>query len=371
LPHAEEYSAALMRQALATSADRPAVLMHFLGELSPDEAAALEEAYQRLTRQRTPQAGTRRRGCAVTAAILFALYAGAAGALAPSALRGRWVPRSPRLAITMWLALLMSWVTAVVMAVLAAAAPFLLSWPGTGPGRGRVLAGPPVPGGKMMAVAGLALAAAVVLRTGWCLAGQVHSRWRGSRNHAALIAATGRAGLAQDTVILDHEAPAVYCLTSGQNRIVVSDSALAALTPEQIRAVLAHERAHLRCRHHAMLIFATGLSRAFPTVPLLTQADSQLRMFAEMAADDTAVRSHHRDDLAAALVILAGAGPRPPTLTAGGPAAMVRLERLLAAPEQRRTWAAGLAAIAGLLPPAAVTCVPLIVALCDLVTHPG
>lgn len=60
LVSAEEYSAALMRQALAASTDRPAVLMHFIGELSPEEAAALEEAYQRLTRQRIPQAGTGR-----------------------------------------------------------------------------------------------------------------------------------------------------------------------------------------------------------------------------------------------------------------------------------------------------------------------
>ena len=54
---AEEYSADLMRQALAASTDRPAVLMHFLGDLSPEETAALEEAYQRLTRQRRSQAG--------------------------------------------------------------------------------------------------------------------------------------------------------------------------------------------------------------------------------------------------------------------------------------------------------------------------
>ena len=45
----EEYSAGLMRQALEASADRPAVLMHFIGELSADEADALEEAYRRLT----------------------------------------------------------------------------------------------------------------------------------------------------------------------------------------------------------------------------------------------------------------------------------------------------------------------------------
>ena len=306
----------------------------------------------------------------MTAAILFALYAGAAGLLAPPALRGRWVTRSPRLAISLWLVLLVSWVTAVVTAVLAAAAPFPLSWSEPGPGRSRMLAGPPLPGGRMIAVAGLALAAAVTARTVWCLVGEVHSGWRGRREHAALVAATGRPGPEQDMVILDHDAPTVYCLTSGRNRIVVSAGALAALTPEQIRAVLAHERAHLRSRHHAMLTLATALARAFPGVPLLAQAQDQLAVLAEMAADDAAVRRHHRDDLAAALVILAGASPRPAALTAGGPAAMVRLERLLTPPQEHRTWATRLAAIAGLLPPATATCVPLIVAVCDLITHP-
>ena len=49
LVSAEEYGAGLMRQALAASSDRPAVLMRFIGELSADEAGALEEAYRRLT----------------------------------------------------------------------------------------------------------------------------------------------------------------------------------------------------------------------------------------------------------------------------------------------------------------------------------
>jgi predicted transcriptional regulator len=50
----EEYSAGLMRQALAASSDRPAVLMRIIGELSAEEAAALEEAYQRLTGHTAP-----------------------------------------------------------------------------------------------------------------------------------------------------------------------------------------------------------------------------------------------------------------------------------------------------------------------------
>jgi predicted transcriptional regulator len=61
LVSAEDYSAGLMRQALEASTDRPAVLMHFLEELSADEALALEEAYRRLTGQRRSAARANRR----------------------------------------------------------------------------------------------------------------------------------------------------------------------------------------------------------------------------------------------------------------------------------------------------------------------
>jgi hypothetical protein len=131
--------------------------------------------------------------------------------------------------------------------------------------------------------------AAVVLRAGLWLVGEAHRGRHGRREHAALVAATGRPGPERDVVVLDHGAHAVYCLTSVRHRIVVSADALAAFTPEQIRAVLARECAHLRCRHHAMLTLTTALARAFPRVPLLAQA-----------ADDDAVHCYRRDDLAAA-----------------------------------------------------------------------
>jgi predicted transcriptional regulator len=50
----EEYSAGAMRQALAASSDRAGTLMHFIGDLSAEEASALAEAYRRLTRPGTP-----------------------------------------------------------------------------------------------------------------------------------------------------------------------------------------------------------------------------------------------------------------------------------------------------------------------------
>ncbi len=46
---AQEYGAGLIRQALAASSDRAGVLLEFIGELSSEEADAVEEAYRRLT----------------------------------------------------------------------------------------------------------------------------------------------------------------------------------------------------------------------------------------------------------------------------------------------------------------------------------
>jgi beta-lactamase regulating signal transducer with metallopeptidase domain len=305
----------------------------------------------------------------LTAAVLFALYAAAAGILAPALLRSPWAARSPQLAMTLWLVLPVSWVAAIVLAILAATAALPLTWPGSPQGGSPVLAGQAVPGGRAIAIAGLLAAAAVVLRAAGCAARELHRGRRGRREHAALVAATGHPGDEPGVAIIDHDAPAIYCLPHGRHQIVISAGALAALTPEQLRAVLAHERAHLHRHHHVILALAAALARAFPPVPLLSQAQPQLAALAEMTADDAALRRHHRDDLAAALVVLATAGTRPAMLAASGPEAIVRLQRILAT-QQPRTGLAKLAAIAGLIPPVVIACLPLLLAACDLSSHP-
>ncbi len=93
-------------------------------------------------------------------------------------------------------------------------------------------------------------------------------------------------------------------------------------------------------------------------------------MLAELAADDAAARHHDRGDLAAAVVILAKAGVRTAALTAGGPAAVARIQRLLAPPPRPALAArtAGLAAgVAALIIPVAIVCLPLIIVACDAV----
>jgi Zn-dependent protease with chaperone function len=154
----------------------------------------------------------------------------------------------------------------------------------------------------------------------------------------------------------------------GRYRIVISSGAFDALTPEQLHAVLAHERAHLRFRHHQALSLATALGRAFPGVPLLTHAQPQLAVLAEMAADDTAVRSHRPEDLAYALVVLGSSGARPATLAASGPEAIARLQRILATQQPSR-WLARLAAVGGLIPAAAIACLPVILTACDVASR--
>jgi beta-lactamase regulating signal transducer with metallopeptidase domain len=306
----------------------------------------------------------------VTGAALLAAYAAAAGFLAPAVLRRGWSGRAPRLAIGLWLALPLSWVIAVALAVLAATVPFPVSWSGPQPsGRPALSAGHAVPGGVAVTAAGLLLAAAVVLRVGACMASGLARSKRERRVHDAFLKAAGRPDDALGAVVLGQDAPAVYCLPGGRQRIVVSVGALAVLAPGQLQAVLAHERAHLRGRHHAMLATASALGRAFPRVPLLAQAGAQLAMLAEMAADDAAARRHDPGALAEALVILASAGARVGVLAAGGPAAMARIQRLLAPPPRpgRPARAARLATgAAALMLPAAIACLPLIAVACDI-----
>jgi predicted transcriptional regulator len=47
----EEYSAALMEDALGTSQDRPAALAHFVEQMSPEEVAALRKALRATSRR--------------------------------------------------------------------------------------------------------------------------------------------------------------------------------------------------------------------------------------------------------------------------------------------------------------------------------
>lgn len=302
----------------------------------------------------------------ITAAGL-AGYTVAAGVLAPPLLRRGWAPRAPRLALWLWAALSLSWIAAAALAILAVTAPAQLAWPTAAPGG-------PAHSQTAAPAAGLLLAALpLAWSAGRVALGAARAR-RQQRTHAAFLRANGHYNPALGVVVLGQDTPVAYCLPGRPGRIVVSVGALAALTPAQLQAVIAHEQAHLRGRHTRLLTVLSAWGRAFPFVPLLANAGQQAAVLAEMAADDHAARRHHDPrDLAAALVNLAAARANAAALTAGAPAAIARIERLLTRPHKvsGAAKAARLAAGATALAlPIAITCLPLIAAACDALTRP-
>jgi hypothetical protein len=160
-------------------------------------------------------------------------------------------------------------------------------------------------------------------------------------------------GLA-DVCVLDHPVPIVYCVPSRRRPIVVTSGALERLEGTQLQAVLAHERAHLRHRHHLLLAVVDALAAALFWLPTFRAARDSLPILLEMAADDIAARSWGRQAVAAALRKLAISPSPLGGLAAGGSDASQldqRISRLQTpvildeARLQRLTWATAMTSV--------------------------
>ena len=113
-----------------------------------------------------------------------------------------------------------------------------------------------------------------------------------TRAHAEAARITGhRVGGGNAAFVLDATRPAVYCVPGRPATIVLTTGALAVLDPEQLTAVLAHERAHLAGRHHLLLAVTRSLAAVAPLVPLFARGTAEVARLAEMRADDAARRA--------------------------------------------------------------------------------
>ncbi|MGL4745519.1 MAG: M56 family metallopeptidase [Dermatophilaceae bacterium] len=160
--------------------------------------------------------------------------------------------------------------------------------------------------------------------------------------------------------VLRHPTLTAYCIPGRRGRVVVSDSALQALSDTEAEAVVAHEEAHLRARHDLLLEFFTVVHQAVPPLVRSEAALAEVHLLVEVLADRVAARRVGEVATARALVSLARA--RMPEGSLGGgttPAAGVRL-RLLADGGSR--WLAGVAytyaAVALAAPPGLVIVTP-------------
>ena len=129
-------------------------------------------------------------------------------------------------------------------------------------------------------------------------------------------------------VIVDADVAAAYCLPGRHRRVVLTSAALSALDDDELQAVLAHERAHLRQRHHVLVAVMSGLAAALPA-PLLRTAASEVERLVELAADDAAARAVDEVAVAGALVTLGGMNAPRAAFAAAGVGSAARVVRLL------------------------------------------
>jgi Zn-dependent protease with chaperone function len=204
---------------------------------------------------------------------------------------------------------------------------------------------------RVAQTAARALAAAYLLRIAWVA---VHTSRATSR------LATNTAQAAADRLptsggllihVVASQRPIAFILGGRAGGVVVSRGLLALLDDDERDAVLAHELAHLRLRHHRLLRFAQVVSTALgPAVPAAGDAAALLARELEVIADQAAAsevgdRRVVARALARAALATAGATPAPsPALAFGGERDLVyRLDRLLedSRREDRRGVATG------------------------------
>ncbi|MFC5994753.1 M56 family metallopeptidase [Pseudonocardia hispaniensis] len=114
---------------------------------------------------------------------------------------------------------------------------------------------------------------------------------------------------APGTRVLEHPLPVAYCLPGRSSRLVVSAGVLEVLEPDGVRAVLAHEQAHLRERHDLVVLPFVAWGATAPFVRGMVTAQLAVAALIEMRADDVATARAEPHELAGALRAVGGSAP--------------------------------------------------------------
>ncbi|NJC22125.1 Zn-dependent protease with chaperone function [Arthrobacter pigmenti] len=114
------------------------------------------------------------------------------------------------------------------------------------------------------------------------------------------------------TLVIKHPAPVAYCLPGGARSVtVLSDGLMGLLSEDELQAVLIHERAHLKQRHHLLLWAFAAWRSALPWLPTSQLAQRAVNELIEMLADDEAVKQVDEKVLVGAIAIVASGSHGP------------------------------------------------------------
>jgi Zn-dependent protease with chaperone function len=251
----------------------------------------------------------------VAAVVILAAVATGCVPAASLLAHAHWPRRSPAIGIVLWQSLGLGWGLATVGALL---------------GIGAIGAGSGVAGGAVARlyslartgtarpaltiltllqlaclVAGLMLLALLC----WILVAASATAIRARERQRVLLSLLAHGDpKVPGALVVDHPAAAAYCLPGLRSTIVLSAGVLALLDDQELAAVLAHERAHLRERHDLVLLPFSALLRAFRWAAVARQAQQAVALLVEMHADDRALRHRPARELATALLRVGAAG---------------------------------------------------------------
>lgn len=142
------------------------------------------------------------------------------------------------------------------------------------------------------------------------------------RQHCELLQMVGRQESAVDGhrgyCVVPHQTPTAYCVPGLPGHVVLTEGTIASLTPDELAAVLAHERAHLTQRHDLVLEFFSVLHSAAPSPIRAPQALREVKLLIEVLADRGVRRAVGEVPLARALLALADSAAPAATLGARG-----------------------------------------------------
>lgn len=109
--------------------------------------------------------------------------------------------------------------------------------------------------------------------------------------------------------VVDHDEPFAFTFGLGEPRIALSRGLVEQLSTDELEAVVAHERYHVRARDPLKLVVARAAARACFFLPAVRHLVTRYLAGRELAADRHSMRDLGRPALAGALLkVVAGPG---------------------------------------------------------------
>jgi Zn-dependent protease with chaperone function len=221
--------------------------------------------------------------------------------------RASWPARAPGLALMLWQAIALSGGLSMIGALLCFGLVPFGNDLGTGMAElgAHLFAGPLPASATVLSIAAFAGAFGLGVHLLLNLVNTAVTTERERRRHRALVEllsspVQGSPG----TRVLDYPAPVAYCLPGVRTITVLSDGLIRILDAGQLRAVLAHERAHLRQFHHLVLLGFKAWNSALPWFPIANRAEKAVALLVELLADDEARREVDDATLATAIALV-------------------------------------------------------------------